>query len=173
MTQNKGRNRLLREFMRLLRPLQTPSSITWLSKDLAIGSPMEEAGWLTMRSRGVRAVVDLSEQCGGVASVVREQGMRYLRLPVPPNGLPEAVELHIVASWALQRIADGGSVLVNDVRRSGNDGLVACAILIKGGSSAAKAQDRLRNTVDAPLTEHQAGLLQQFVAQHVMAMNGR
>jgi hypothetical protein len=159
--------------MRLLRPPPTRSSICWLSKDLAIGSPFEAEGWLTMRVRGVRAVVDLSEECGSVAGAVREQGMRYLRLPVPAGGLPEAEELHIVASWALQRIADGGSVLINDAGHRGNDGVVACAVLIKGGSNAAKAQDRLQRAVETPLTEHQAGLLQQFVAQHVMAMNGR
>jgi hypothetical protein len=159
--------------MRLLRPLEAQGSICWLSRDLAIGAPAGEDGWLTARARGVRAVIDLSEECGGVAGIVREQGMRYLRLPVPYRGLPEAEELHIVTSWALQRIAEGGSVLINDALRCGNDGLVACAVLIKGGSSASKAQARLHSVADTPLTEHQAGLLQQFVAQHFMAINGR
>ena len=143
MTQNKGRIRLLREFMRLLRPLQTPSSIRWLNKDLAIGSPMEDEGWLTMRSRGVRAVVDLSEQCGGVAGVVREQGMRYLRSPVTVPAFPKPRNCTSSRAGCCSASPTAAAVLIHDTDRLATTGCVACAVLVKNGCNAPKAQDRI------------------------------
>jgi len=131
---------------------------------------MGERGWLALRARGVRAVVDLSDACGSIGSVVRQQGMRYLRLGAP-DGLPEAEELHIVTSWVLHRIGEGGCVLINDSEGHGNDALLACAVLIKGGNSAGRAQARVRNVAGCALTEPQAGLLRRFVAQHALATN--
>lgn len=158
--------------MRLLRPLDVQGSICWLTRDLAVGCPSEESAWLAVRARGVRAVVDLSQDCGSVGDVVRRQGMRYLRLGVHRGGLPEAEELHIVTTWVLQRIREGGSVLLHDAEGRGNDALLACAVLVKDGSNAARAQAQLRNALDAALSQPQVSLLQQFVAQRVLASNG-
>ena len=157
----------------MLRPPQTPRTITWISKDLAIGAPSDADAWLALRSRGVRAVVDLNSECGGVGDTVRDAGMRYLRLPVDSGGLPEAEELHIVATWVLQRISEGGAALIHDPAGRGNDALVACAVLVKRGGNASKARSQLRSLAQNPLNNSQVTLLQRFVAQHVIAVNGR
>ena len=160
---------MLREIMRLLRPLEAQGSIRWLNRDLAIGRPADEAGWQTLRAQGLRAVVDLSGECGGAAEAVREQGMRYLRLAVDRTGLPKAEELHIVTSWVLERIRDGGSVLIHDTEERGNDGLIACAVMVKDGVSADKAQSRLRGVSHVVLAAPQLELLHQFMAQRAVA----
>lgn len=160
---------MLRAIMRLLRPLEAHGAIRWLNRDLAIGRPADQAGWQTLRSRGVRAVVDLSGECGGAGEAVRRHGMRYLRLGVDRTGLPEAEELHIVTSWVLQRIRDGGSVLIHDADDRGNDALIACAVMVKDGVSAEKAQSHLRGASDAVLGAPQLDLLHQFMAQRAVA----
>ncbi|HEU0074448.1 MAG TPA: hypothetical protein VFS30_10585 [Dehalococcoidia bacterium] len=130
-------------------------------------------GWKAVRARGVRAVVDLSEECGSVGDTVRDNGMRYLRLSARRAGLPEVEELHIVTSWVQQRTREGGGVLVHDASERSNDALVACAVLIKDGASLARALSRLGNTTDVPLSQSQLALLHQFVAQRVVAEKAR
>ena len=157
--------------MRLLRPLEAQGSIRWLSRDLAIGRPAGEAGWRVLRARGLRAVVDLSNECAAAGDLVRQHGMRYLRLSVDRTGLPEPEELHIVTSWVLERIRDGGSVLLHDSDGFGNDALLACAVIVKRGSSSEKAQSQVRSIAGAVLTTPQLDLLHQFVAQRAVAAN--
>jgi hypothetical protein len=159
--------------MRLVLPLGAHKSIRWLERDLAIGRPVGDDGWTALRARGVRAVVDLSDRCDYVGLVVRDQGMRYLRLSAHAGGLPEAEELHIVTSWVLHRIREGGSVLIHDATVRGNDALVGCAVLIKDGLTLKQARARLRDVSDVPLTVPQVDLLHQFVAQRALAANQR
>jgi hypothetical protein len=163
---------LLDEIMRFLRPAKARPTIRWMDSNLALGLPAPLDGWHAVRARGVQAVVDLNEECNVLGGTVRDAGMRYLRLPVSQAGVPEVEELHIVASWALERIAEGGSVLVHEGAKRGNDALVACAVLVKDGVSLARALSRLRRISDVPLTETQMGLLHQFVAQRVVASGG-
>jgi hypothetical protein len=122
-----------------------------------------------LRARGVRAVVDVSNDCGEVGEIVRQQGMRYLRLSPGRTGSPHPEELHIVTSWVLQRMQDTGSVLLHDSRAAGNDALLACAVLVKRGSSLDKAQARVRSVTQASLTASQGDLLRQFMAQRALA----
>jgi hypothetical protein len=160
--------------MRLLRPLEAQGQIRWLNRDLAIGRPADSHGWQTLRARGVGAVVDVSREAGGAAGgLVREQGMRYLRLSVNRSGLPEAEELHIVTAWVLERIRDSGSVLVHDSDGRGNDALIACAVMVKDGLSAEKAQSYLLGISNAALEAPQVELLHRFVAQRAIAAGGR
>jgi Polymorphic toxin system, DSP-PTPase phosphatase len=169
----KGRNRhLLREFMRMLQPQDIETNLKWVSRDLAIGAPEATDGWLGLRARGVRAVVDLSQECSALGPTVRDAGMRYLRLPVPEGGLPEAEELHIVARWVIERIAEAGAVLIHDPAGRGSDTVVACAVLIKKGGNAARVRAQINALSENPLNEPQVTLLQRFIAQHVIAANG-
>lgn len=173
MTPQGGRSRLIRELMRLMRPLQDQASIRWINRDLAVGCPTPVDGWRIVRARGVHAVVDLSEECGTLGDLVREHGMRYLRLSVDRAGLPDVEELHIVSSWVLERIREGGPVLLHDASVRGNDAVLACAVLIKEGAGVARAVSRLRGISQASLSESQMGLLHQFVAQLTLAAQRR
>lgn len=134
--------------------------------------PADPDAWRVVRARGVRAVVDLSEECF-LGALVRDHGMRYLRLSAHRAGLPEVEELHIVSSWIQERVKEGGSVLVHDTSVRGNDALVACAALIKNGVSLPRALSRLENAADVPMSQSQMGLLHQFVAQRAVAEKAR
>ncbi len=165
MTTLGGWNLLLSDIMRILRPSPTPHGVRWVNRDLAIGCPLDEADWQALRARGVRGVVDLSDESSDVGPVVREHGMRYLRLPVADGRLPEAEELHIVTSWVLQRVCEEGPVLVHEAQGRGNHALVACAALIKRGASVRRASQQLRRSSAAPLTDMQLDLLERFAGE--------
>ena len=156
--------------MRLLR-LQPQGSIHWINEDLAIGRPEGDDGWQDLRAQGVRAVVDLSAECGGIGERVRQRDMRYLRLAIDRTGLPEPEELHIVTSWVLQRIGDGGAVLIHDTDGRGNDVLLACAVMVKNGWNVEKAKAHLRRLCDTAMVGYQVNLLHQFIAQRALAEN--
>jgi hypothetical protein len=158
--------------MRLLQPSEPRTSIRWVTRTLAIGMPPDPDAWKLVRARGVRAVVDLSEECF-LGAIVRDHGMRYLRLSAHKAGLPEVEELHIVSTWVQQRVGEGGSVLVHDTSVRGNDALVACAVLIKDGASLPRALSRLEGASDVPMSQSQMGLLHQFVAQRAVAARHR
>ena len=160
-----GWSLLLRDFLRLLRHGSSNRCVRWVNRDLAIGYPVDEAEWQSLRARGVRGVIDLSASCGGLGSLVRQFGMRYLRLPVADDSLPEAGELHIVTSWLLQRVLEDGPVLIHDTSIRGNDALVACAGLIKRGASVRRASLQVRRATTSPLTDAQLDLLERFAGQ--------
>jgi hypothetical protein len=156
---------LLRDFLRLLRHGSSNRCVRWVNRDLAIGYPVDDADWQDVRTRGVRGVVDVSASCSDLGPVVRRFGMRYLRLPVASEGLPEAGELHIVTSWLLQRVLEDGPVLIHDTSIRGNDALVACAGLIKRGASVRRASLQVRRATTSPLTDAQLDLLEQFAGE--------
>jgi len=164
-----GRNLLLGNLMRILRPGPTLPSVRWINRDLAIGCPAEDAGWQAMRARGVRGVVDLSDASGDLGPLVRRHGMRYLRLPVEDGRLPHAEELHIVTSWLWQRVYEDGPVLVHEAEGRGNHAVVACAALIKRGASVRRAGQQLKHASRAPLTDVQLDLLERFAVEMTVA----
>lgn len=155
---------MLQGIMRLLRPPQT-EMVWWLSRDLAIGRPSTGDQWQAVRDRGVRAVVDLSDEAGDLAVLLRKCGLRYLHLPVTRFNVPREEEIHIATSWALQRIGEGGAVLLRESEDRANDALLACAILVKRGASAVKAHAQLRRATGVELAQVQLDLLERFAAQ--------
>ncbi len=155
---------LLQVIMRFLRPSRT-ETVCWLSRDLAIGCPASRDQWLALRDEGVRAVVDLSDDAGDLPALLRRCGLRYLHLRVANFNLPREEEIHIVTSWALQRIGDGGAVLLCESEDRANDALLACAILVKRGASALKAHAQLRGATGLELAQVQLDLLERFAAQ--------
>jgi hypothetical protein len=91
--------------------------------------------------------------------------MRYLRLPVSADRLPDTSELHIVTSWVLQRVRDEGPVLLHESGSRGNNALVACAALIKRGESVIRASRQVKRAHGRQLTESQLHLLEHFAWQ--------
>jgi hypothetical protein len=151
--------------LRPLRPGRATRCVRWVNRDLAIGFPIDEVDWRAVRARGVRGVIDVSASYCDLGHVVRRYGMRYLRLPVEPDALPEAGELHIVTSWLLQRVCEDGPVLIHDTSVRGNDALVACAGLIKRGASLRRASLQVRRAAASPLSDAQLDLLERFASE--------
>ncbi len=138
---------MLDRALHLLRPRQSGPRLHWVNSDIAIGGVSDSGEWSEVYESGVRAVVDLSAGKPDRGTNVRRQGMRYLHLYLQPNLVPSAEELQIVASWVLDRAAEGGRVLIQDSHTRFNDGLVAVASLIKSGLPAHLALLALRRAM--------------------------
>lgn len=156
---------MLRNFLRLLLPNKAEAPVRWVNRDLAIGCPEDESDWRALRGRGIRGVVDLSDEPGDLGPIVRQQRMRYLRLAVADGHLPEVEELHIVTSWVLQRVCEEGPVLIHESGVRGNHALVAAAALIKRGASVQRASGQLRHASPARFSDVQVDLLERFASE--------
>jgi hypothetical protein len=168
-----GRSLLLSSFLRLLLPNKVDAPVRWVNRDLAIGCPEDEADWRALRARGMRGVVDLSDEPGDLGPMVRQQGMRYLRLAVADGQLPELEELHIVTSWVLQRVCEEGPVLIHENGARGNHALVAAAALIKRGAGVDRATGQLRNASAAAFGDAQLDLLERFASEMAQVSSRR
>ncbi len=152
--------------MRLIKAQESGWQIAWLNPDVAIGSVGRAEDWREVYDAGVRAVVDMCDEPEDLGAVVRGEGMRYLRLCLKSGPTPGPQELHIVTSWLRDRNLDEGPVLIRVVDESNNDGMLACAALIRSGLSydlAAQALERVRP--QAELTFDQVGALLRFAAE--------
>jgi hypothetical protein len=158
---------MLRRALRYLRPEPTRPQLAWLTRDLAIGGAQASPDWAKAHAAGVRGVIGLSVTRDGDGAAVRALGMRYLGLCLEARDVPTPEELHLLAWWANERMAEGGRVVVHDVLRRGNDGLVATAALVAGGLPAHLALQALhRARTDMRLDFAQSGALVRFAATH-------
>ena len=164
---------MLRNFLNFLLPNKADAPVRWVNRDLAIGCLVDESDWLALRVRGVRGVVDLNNEAADLGPIVRRHGMRYLRLPVADGQMPELEELHIVTSWALQRVCEEGPVLVHEGSARGNHALVAAAALVKRGASVSRAGGQLRHAGAAPFNDGQLDLLVRFAGEMMQAAGRR
>lgn len=143
--------------------LRSPSApqLAWLTRDLAIGGGQ----WAKVYEDGVRGVIGLSATPDGDGPAVRASGMRYLGLRLEARAVPTPEELHLLASWANERIGQEGRVVIHDAMKQNNDGLVAAATLVAGGLPAHLALQALyRARPDMRLDFAQSGALVRFAA---------
>ena len=156
---------MLRRALRLIKAQEPGWQIAWLNPDIAIGSVASDDDWHEIYRAGIRAVVDLCEDPGDLGAVVRSSGMRYLRLCLRSVTTPGQEELHIATSWARDRNQNEGPVMIRVLDDSNNDGMLACASLIRSGfsyDSALQALERVRPHVE--MSYDQAGSLLRFEA---------
>jgi hypothetical protein len=144
--------------------------VHWLNRDLAISSVAEAEAWPALRELGICGVVDVSDGAADIGWQVRSQGIRYLRLSVAHGRLPAPEELHIVASWMLQRLCEDGPVLVYEAEGRGNHALVACAALIRRGANVRRASVQLRRASWSELSDAHLDVLERFVADVAAAL---
>ena len=164
--EKKGRNHMLKRALRLIRAQEPGWEIGWLNPDIAIGSVGSAEDWQDVFDAGIRAVVDLCDEPEDLGAAVRNAGMRYLRLCLRSGPTPGPEELHIVTSWLRDRVVNEGPVFIRMVDETNNDGMLACAALIRSGLSydlATQALERVRPK--AELTFDQVGALLHFEAQ--------
>jgi hypothetical protein len=136
-----------------------------LTRDLAIAELQSPGQWAKVSEEGVRGVVGLSPTPDGEGPAVRAQGMRYLGLRLEARVVPSPEELHLLASWANERIGQDGRVVIHDAQHCNNDGLVAAATLVAGGLPAHLALQALyRAKPDMRLDFAQSGALVRFAA---------
>lgn len=156
---------MLRRALRFVFAEHSGPRLAWLTRDLAVGGAESSAHWAKVHRAGVRGVIGLTATPEGDGAAIRAQGMRYLGLRLESRAVPAPEELHLLAAWANERVAEGGRVLIQDAQERNNDGLVAAATLVLGGLPAHLALQALfRARPDTRLDFAQSGALVRFAA---------
>jgi protein-tyrosine phosphatase len=138
---------------------------TWPGK-LAISSRPRGGDWLEdeisgRRKAGVDAVVSLLTpqenedlQLGPESNLAQARGLLFLALPVEDRGVPPSWD---DASQAVGKIGEmlrqGRNVAVHCRQGIGRSGMIAAAVLVKGGSTPDDALKMISDVRDLPVPE--------------------
>ncbi len=104
----------------------------------------EISGW---RTAGVDAVVSLLTpqenkdlQLGAESNLAQSRGLRFLSLPVEDRGVPSSLDDALLAiEDVTEMLRQGRNVAVHCRQGIGRSGMLAAALLIKGGSTPSQA----------------------------------
>ena len=156
---------MLRRALRFRFSEPSGPRLAWLTRDLAVGGVESSAHWAKVHRAGVRGVIGLTGAPDRDGAAIRAQGMRFLGLRLEARAVPTPEELHLLAAWANERLAEDGRVLIQDAQERNNDGLVAAATLVLGGLPAHLALQALfRARPDMRLDFTQSGAFVRFAA---------
>lgn len=105
----------------------------WVTDDIAIARQPVADEWLTLRSEGVRCVVDLRAEAPDNAAEVEQHGFCYLRVPIVEGDAATADELETLTGWIDEHLREHGPVLVHCREGRGRSPMVVLASLVRMG----------------------------------------
>jgi hypothetical protein len=152
----QGLIRLLNPFGRLwlrvvARLLEVASDLaptrlncSWITDQLAVGGAPRRRDYRRLAGAGITAVVDCREEASDDPVALEQVGIQLLRLPTEDRYGLSQQHLDQGSRWALDRIAEGGKVLVHCQHGVGRAPLLGSAVLIGQGLSAPEALKTIR-----------------------------
>ena len=115
-----------------------------------------------LHNRGIGAVVSLDEN-GVPASMVEENGMQYIHIPIPDFQPPEIAQAREFVDFVKQRKAESKPVAVHCRGGYGRTGTLIACYLISQGKTAEEAIDIVRKKRPGSIeTAGQENFLKQF-----------
>src|SRR5712691_10429367 len=88
-------------------------NFSWITPDLAIGGAPRRGDYRRLSSLGITAIVDAREEAADDAQALGKVGIRLLHLPTPDRHALSQDQLVEGTQWALERLDEGGKVLVH------------------------------------------------------------
>jgi hypothetical protein len=131
------------EWGTLLIPSQL--NFTWVTDALAVGGAPRTRDYRRLAALGVTAVVDARDEAVGDREALAKLGIRLLHLPTPDRYALSQHQLRQGTRWILDRLAEGGKVLIHCQHGVGRGPLLGSAVLIGQGLSAPEALRTLRS----------------------------
>lgn len=124
---------------RLHLPLPDQLNMDWVTEHLAVGGRVHPDDIPALARAGVTHVIDTrSEYCDDAEALAREK-IELLYLPTKDTFPLTVEQLTDGASWAAERIRQGGRVLIHCEHGVGRSVLLTCAVLVYTGMSAHEA----------------------------------
>jgi protein-tyrosine phosphatase len=120
-------------------PLPDQLNMDWVTEHLAVGGRVHPDDIPALARAGVTHVIDTrSEYCDDAEAMAREK-IELLYLPAKDTFPLTVEQLTDGASWAAERIRQGGRVLIHCEHGVGRSVLLTCAVLVYTGMSAHEA----------------------------------
>jgi hypothetical protein len=119
-------------------------NFSWITDNLAVGGSYRVRDIRKLSDMGVTAIVDAREEASDDEEALARSGIELLRLPTPDRYALSQDNLEYGASWALEKIGDGGRVFVHCEHGVGRGPLMGACVLVAGGMSATDALRLLR-----------------------------
>ena len=120
-------------------------NLTWITDALAVGGAPRTSDYGRLAAMGVTAVVDAREEAVGDREALTKLGIRLLHLPTQDRYALSQHQLRQGTRWILDRLAEGGKVLVHCQHGVGRGPLLATAVLVGQGMTAPEAVRAIRS----------------------------
>ncbi|HEX7737019.1 MAG TPA: dual specificity protein phosphatase [Ktedonobacteraceae bacterium] len=120
-------------------PLPDQLNMDWVTEHLAVGGRVHPSDIAALARAGVTHVVDTRSEHSDDAEAMAKEGVELLYLPTRDTFPLTVEQLAEGASWAAERIQQGGRVLIHCEHGVGRSVLLTCAVLVYSGMSAHEA----------------------------------
>jgi protein-tyrosine phosphatase len=117
-------------------PLPDRLNMSWVTDHLAVGGRVHPRDIQALARVGVTHVIDTRSEYKDDVQEMAKEHIELLYLPTPDTYPLTVEQLMEGASWAHERIAQGGRVLVHCEHGVGRSVLLTCAVLVYDGMHA-------------------------------------
>ncbi len=138
----RGIARILEYTTKLNRQSLNLSRIT---DNLVVGGGVPMHAYPRLKAMGVTAVIDLREEAKDDEEALRVLGIELLYLPATDRFAASQDQLRAGASWAIERLQQGGQVYAHCKHGVGRGPLMGLAIMVAQGHTSSSALRLLRS----------------------------
>jgi protein-tyrosine phosphatase len=125
------------EWLTDLQPKQL--NYTEVTPQLAVGGAFRKRQIKHLAQRGVSAVVDCRMEARDDPAALAAAGIELLHVPTPDRHGFSSAQMRDGVCWTLDRVSAGKRVFLHCEHGVGRGPLMACAVLVAQGHSAAEA----------------------------------
>jgi protein tyrosine phosphatase (PTP) superfamily phosphohydrolase (DUF442 family) len=119
-------------------------NFSWVTDTLAVGGAPKKRDYRRLAALGITGVIDAREESSDDGEALARLGIEFLHLPTTDRYALSQDQLVVGARWSLDRLAEGGKVLVHCQHGVGRGPLLGMAILIGQGLSGPEALRTVR-----------------------------
>jgi protein-tyrosine phosphatase len=116
-----------------------------VNQQLAVGGSFRRRQIKLLVERGITAVVDGRKEARDDAAALAAAGIEFLHIPTPDRYGFTYEQLHEGVDWVIEHVANGGRAFLHCEHGVGRGPLLACAVLVGQGHSAAEALRMVRS----------------------------
>jgi len=138
----RGIARILEYTTKLNRQSLNLSRIT---DQLVVGGGVPRRSYPRLKAMGVTAVIDLREEAKDDEEALNKLGIELLHLPATDRFAASQDQLRAGATWALDRLQQGGQVYAHCKHGVGRGPLMGLAIMVAQGHTSSSALRLLRS----------------------------
>ena len=130
--------------------------LSWIDKNIAVGSEFDNADLPKIKKLGVNAIIDLRTEAGDDQAAIEGMGMRYLHVFIEDRHAPTPQQMAAVMIFSLPLLRANKKIFIHCKNGFGRSPLVAISLMVERGMSASEAlQQAKKRHSDMAFTQEQ------------------